>query len=119
MPLTWTADQAFPATGNPPQAKQNTWANEMAAVYGLFGEATYDSPSMADGAVETTTVTVAGAAVGDLAIGAAFSALRQGIRIVDVEFTDTDEATVTLENKSGGLLNLDSGTLRVWGRKVP
>jgi hypothetical protein len=75
----------------------------------LTGSATYDPPSLADGAGATTTVTVTGAALGQFA-RAAFSLDTQGITIT-AWVSSTNTVSVRFQNESGGLLDLASGTL--------
>jgi len=77
----------------------------------LQGSATYDPPSLADGAGITTTVTCTGAALGGFA-RASFSLDLQGITLTaDVSATNT--VAVRFQNESGGTLDLASGTLKV------
>lgn len=80
----------------------------------LNGSATYDPPSLADGAEASTTVTVTGAALGDFAL-ASFSLSTQAIKLA-AEVTATNTVTVTFHNHTGGTIDLASGTLRarVW-----
>lgn len=82
----------------------------------IFGSATYDPPSLADGAGTTTTVTATGAAVGDFA-KASFSLDLQGI-IVAAWVSSANIVSVRFQNESGGALDLGSGTLRVRVEKV-
>lgn len=74
------------------------------------GSATFNPASLADGAGETTTVTVVGAALGDYAI-ASFSLDTQGITIT-AWVSAADTVSVRFQNESGGLLDIGSGTLR-------
>jgi hypothetical protein len=77
----------------------------------LTGSATYDPPSLADGAGATTTVTCSGAALGDTAL-AAFSLDLQGITLT-AWVSAANTVSVRFQNESGGPLDLASGTLRV------
>ncbi len=79
--------------------------------------ATFDPGSLADGAGETTTVTVSGAALGDAAF-ASFSNDLQGITLT-AWVSASNTVSVRFQNESGGVLDLASGTLRVWLRKAP
>lgn len=79
-----------------------------------LGSATYDPPSLADGAGVTTTVTVTGANVGDFA-EAAFSNPLQGITVT-AWVSAANTVSVRFQNESGGVLDLASGTL--WARSV-
>lgn len=80
----------------------------------LDGAKTYDPPSIADDAEASTTVTVTGAALGDFAL-ASFSLSTQGIKLA-AQVTAANTVTVNLHNRTGGVLDLASGTLRarVW-----
>jgi putative cofactor-binding repeat protein len=78
----------------------------------LQGTATYDPASLADGAGATTTVTVTGAALGDIA-EASFSNALQGITLT-AWVSAADTVSVRFQNESGGVLDLASGTLKAW-----
>lgn len=73
------------------------------------GTATYDPPSIAADGVETTTVTVTGAALGDV-VSASFS-LSLGGLMMSAEVSAADTVTVTLFNPTGSAIDLGSGTL--------
>lgn len=75
----------------------------------LQGSTTYNPNSLADGVGETTTVTVAGAALGDFA-SASFANALQGITVT-AWVSATDTVSVRFQNESGGLLDLASGVL--------
>lgn len=77
----------------------------------LTGSATYDPPSLADGAGASTTVTVTGAVLGDYAV-ASFSLSTQGITVT-ANVTAADTVTVRFQNETTGVIDLASGTLRV------
>lgn len=74
------------------------------------GSKTYDPPSLIDGAIDTTTVTVTNAALGDWCI-ASFSLDLQGIELV-AEVTGTNTVTCKFINRTGGTLDIGNGTLR-------
>lgn len=80
----------------------------------LTGSAVFDPSNLADGAGETTTVTVTGAVLGDFAL-ASFSLDLQGIGVT-AWVSAADTVSVRLQNETGGALNLAQGTLRalVW-----
>lgn len=85
---------------------------DPATVARLTGSKTYDPGSLALAAYETTTVTVAGAALGDVAF-ASFSIALAGVRLT-AEVTADDTVTVCFYNERGtNPLNLASGTLAV------
>jgi hypothetical protein len=91
----------------------NTWvaiAPEMNAP--LSGTATYDPASLADGDGATTTVTVTGAALGDMAM-ASFSLDLQGITLT-AWVSAADTVSVRFQNETGGVLDLASGTIKAW-----
>lgn len=77
----------------------------------LIGSAVYDPPNLVDGAGTTTTVAVAGAALGDFAL-ASFSLDLQGITVT-AYISAANTVSVRFQNESGGPLDLASGTLRV------
>lgn len=73
------------------------------------GSTTYNPPSLADGARITTNVTVPGAAMGDIAM-AAFSLDMQGVELV-AQVASANTVAVTFINRTGGAVDLASGTL--------
>lgn len=77
----------------------------------LFGEATYDPASLADGAGATTTISVTGVVMGDFVVPS-FSNDLQGITLT-AYVSAADTVSVRFQNESGGILDLASGTLRV------
>lgn len=97
-----------------PGSGQGLYFNRGSTLYQLpatlSGSVTYDPPSLADAAGTSTTVTVTGAALGDLAI-ASFSLDTQGI-IVTANVTSANTVTVRFQNETGGVIDLASGTLR-------
>lgn len=74
------------------------------------GNASYNPPSLLDGAIATTTVTVTNAALGDWVI-ASFSLDLQGVELV-AEVTGTGTVTCRFINRTGGTVDLGLGTLR-------
>lgn len=79
--------------------------------YILHGSATYDPPSLVDGAGATAAVAVSGARLGMIA-SAGFSNDVQGLLVsASVQLADT--VTVRFFNDTGGTVNLASGTLNV------
>ena len=74
------------------------------------GTKTYDPGSIADGAYLSTTVTVTGAVLGDVAV-ASFSLSTAGL-VVTANVTSTDTVTVCFFNKTGSPIDLLSGTLK-------
>jgi hypothetical protein len=74
------------------------------------GQKTYDPGSIADNAIETTNVTVVGAVKGMYSQGA-FSDSVFGLLITS-EVVNTDTVNVRFENKTGGTVDLPSGTLK-------
>jgi len=77
----------------------------------LQGSTTWDAPSVASGAQTTTTVTVTGAALGDLCL-VSFSLDLQGMQLTSY-VSSANTATVVLRNGTAGAIDLASGTLRV------
>lgn len=86
------------------------------AVGVLAGFATYDPPNLADGAGTTTTITVTGAALGDIAVPS-FSLDTQGITVT-AWVSSANTVSVRFQNESGGALDLASGTLRARVQKL-
>jgi hypothetical protein len=81
------------------------------------GTKTWDPANVADGAFTSTTVTVTGAAVGDV-VSVGFSVAVPAGAILSGAITAADTATVTLFNKTGGAVDLASGTLKVTATKA-
>lgn len=77
----------------------------------LSASTTYDPPNLVDAAGVTTTVTVAGAALGDFAI-ASFNKDLQGITVT-AYVSAANTVSVSFQNESGGAVDLASGTLAV------
>jgi len=86
-----------------------------ASAYGNFGwlsaSATWDPPSVANGASTATTISVPSAALGDT-VNASFSVALGGLALV-AQVSATDTVEVRLINNSGGAVDLASGTVRV------
>lgn len=76
--------------------------------------AAVDFPSVAAGAQTTTTVTLTGAALGDMVL-LSFSLDLQGMQLTGY-VSAANTVTVVLRNGTAGALDLASGTLtvRVW-----
>ena len=79
----------------------------------LTGTATWDPGSIADGAMTSTTVTVTGAALGDLVLSCSDTVAVPAGATLTGQVTASNTVTVTLFNKTGGNLDLASGTIRV------
>lgn len=80
------------------------------------GSATYDPANLADGAGVTTTVTVTGAALGDIA-EASFSLDLQGI-LLTAWVSAANTVSVRFQNETGGAIDLASGTIIATARPV-
>lgn len=78
----------------------------------LFGSATYDAASLVDGAGATGTVTVTGAALGDMVMGVSFGVDLQGMSLT-AYVSAANTVSFRLQNESGGTLDLASTTVRV------
>jgi hypothetical protein len=84
----------------------------------LNGSKTHDFGSLADGAGETTTVTVTGAALGDFVEAVSLSVDLQGMTLTGY-VSAADTVSVRLQNESGGgPIDLGSATLRARVRKA-
>ena len=77
---------------------------------------TYDPPSLADGAGVTTTVSCAGAALGDYVEGVSFSNDLQDITMT-AWVSAANTVSVRFQNETGGVLDLASGVIKVRVRK--
>jgi len=75
----------------------------------LMGSATYDPPNLVDGAGATTTVTVTGAALGDMVTVSA-SIDVQGITVTGY-VSSANTVSVRYQNETGGAIDLVSHTL--------
>lgn len=78
---------------------------------GCAGSATWDPNSMGDGTVQTKSVTVTGAALGDFVLVSAPYDLQYITATAYVQAADT--VYILLDNESGGAVDLGSGTWRV------
>lgn len=77
----------------------------------LSATTTYDPPSLAAGATQTTTVTLTGAILGDT-VACSFNRSLSGSRMW-AEVTATDTVTVYHKNETASALDIASGTLKV------
>ena len=84
----------------------NRWASSA-----ITGSVTYNPNSLADGAGETTTLTVTGAALGDQVV-ASFSNDLQGI-ILSAWVSSANTVSVRFQNETGSSIDLANGTIRV------
>lgn len=76
------------------------------------GSTTWNPASLGDGAVESTTVTVSGVAVGDPCF-ASLSTIGSNNFQITAHVESSDTVRVVLRNVSGGTVDLASGTLNV------
>lgn len=74
--------------------------------------ASWDPASVASGASTSTTITLAGAAIGDMILPTLSLAIPAGM-LLTANVTAADTVTVTLSNLSGGAVDLGNSTLRV------
>ncbi|RWO08239.1 hypothetical protein [Mesorhizobium sp.] len=77
----------------------------------LTGSATYDAASIAAGAEVTTTVTVTGAAIGDVVVGTSHGVDQAGLTI-EGYVSAANTVTAVVRNGTGGAVDLASATLR-------
>lgn len=81
--------------------------------FAVVATATWSPGSIANGASAETTVTVAGVALGDLALASYSAALAAGLTI-SAHVSAANTVTVTITNTSGGALTpTASSTVRV------
>jgi parallel beta-helix repeat protein len=100
-----TAGVAFRRTGG---AGANSIYNNIP----LYGEVTFDPPSLADGEGVSANITVTGAAQGDRVEGS-FSNNIGGMTLT-FAITTSNTVRARFENDSGVTSDLTSGTLRAW-----
>lgn len=92
-------------------AQLNTATGNTAETF-LTGTLVWDPPSVPDNAATTTTFSIPGAQVGDICTAAFSTYVTAGAFIVAHVF-EPDGVVVGLYNRSGGALDLASGTVRV------
>lgn len=92
--------------------------NQATGTVILSGSKTHNFGSIANGAQETTTVTVTGAALGDYIPFVSLSIDHGGLDL-SAYVSAVDTATVVAANNSGGAIDLASATLSVRGFKKP
>jgi hypothetical protein len=82
----------------------------------LVGSATWDPGNIANGAQTTTTITVTGAALGDIVLGS--NSISTGGMSFTYYVSASDTVTVMAQNNSGSAVDLSSATVRaaVWPR---
>lgn len=111
-----SANLDFPAlTGTNNRLVQVDAANgrASASIQILTGTTTWDPANLAaDGDATSTTVTVTGAAVEDIAT-ATLSTIGANNILISVHIQAANTARVTVQNKTGGAIDLGSGTLLV------
>lgn len=93
------------------RAKLQLWTPYNFAQPVLNTSVTYNWPSLATGAQQSTTVTLQGSAMGDFAV-ASMSTPLQGTQLW-AEVTAVDTVTVYQVNNTGGAVDLPSASLRV------
>lgn len=96
------------------EANGGTLTAEYSGVFPsvLNAEVAYDAPSLVDGAGVTTTVTVAGATLGDFAEASMSSGNLGGILLTSwVSANDT--VSIRLQNETGATIDLGNQSLRV------
>ena len=77
----------------------------------LGGSATWDPPSIGNGLTGASTVTVTGAVAGDACV-CGLTTMTGDRWQTSCAVDAADTARYTIENRTGGTVNLDSGTLR-------
>lgn len=77
----------------------------------LVGSTTWDPGSLADGAIAVTNVTVTGVSA-NMPCFAALSNITSSGWLISASCTGTDTVTVTIMNKTGGVVDLGNATVR-------
>jgi hypothetical protein len=101
--------------GNIPKEENSAiyLGNSSSSLHGIYqGFTTWDPANCPDGSIQVVGVTVTGAAVGMQAL-ASFTSITGAGWILTADITSANNASVTLMNKTGGAVDLASGTLRV------
>ena len=78
----------------------------------LQGSAAWNPGSLANGASAATLVGVTGAALGDIAL-ASFTSITSGNWHISAIVNTTNQVTVSIENVTGGTVDLPNGTVNV------
>lgn len=86
------------------------------AMQRILASETYNPPSLASGLGVTTTLSVAGAALGDFVL-ASFSLDLQGITLT-AYISSANTASIRLQNNTGSTIDIDSGILSVMILKI-
>jgi hypothetical protein len=81
------------------------------AMQRILANATYDPPSLINGAGTTTTISITGAALGDFVLPS-FSLDIQGITLTGY-VSSANVVSVRFQNNTAGTLDLASGTLSI------
>ena len=110
---TLSANAVWTKTSGLPNAPTAGWTVQVGE---LIGQTTYDWPSIANGAHATTTVTVTGAVLIDIAT-ASLGRDLQGMQMT-AYVSSANTVTVVLYNATGAAVDLISGTLTVLVAKV-
>jgi len=82
---------------------------KLGTIVDYYGSSTYDPPSLNTNGGITTTVTVGGAKLGDIAVFSFSNDLQGVVGYAWVSAADT--VSVRFQNESGGVVDLASGTL--------
>jgi hypothetical protein len=80
---------------------------------GVSGSISYNPPSLLNGQIDTITMTVTGAVVGDSAVFSFTQPLPNGMRFSEPQITAADTATINLINDSGSTQDVAAGTLKI------
>jgi hypothetical protein len=106
-------EQNFPTTVTAPY----TYTVEPLKRHDYNATATWDPPNVNAGAQTTTTITVAGASLGDPVV-VGFSLDLQGMQLTGY-VSASNTVTVVLRNGTAGALDLAAGTLKARALKLP
>lgn len=98
-------------------AQRNTWTER-----GLFDEfltykGTLDVASLVDAAGATSTVTIPGAALGDMVVGISFGVDLQGMTVT-AYVSAANTVAIRVQNEAAATIDLASTTIRILVGKV-
>lgn len=117
FPVGFIVRNVAPAVGSPAgwvcitAGKPGTWA--PFGFIKLDGSKTWNPGSISNGSAESTVVTVTGATVGMICETPGFSAITGTDWELSAWVSAANTVTVLLRNRTGGTVDLGSGTLRV------
>lgn len=109
----WIADNNFVVSGTGVITEHYDGLTESE----LVGSATWNPLNLANGASESLVLTVTGAALGDIVLGAGFTADHKGCVLSWLPVQVADQVTLTFTNNTGSAQDIASGVATAFVRK--